>query len=264
MKARTDHIFDVGANEGIDGLAQALYNRDCFIHAFEPNPELIKTIKKLKKKIELKKGVNLDNYKIYKCAVSDKNNYTYFYISKNHRVSSLNRLSNEIDNSWPGYKNSHFKVIKKIKIKVINLYDFIVKNNIKNIRYLKIDTQGNDLKVLKGLKSAVKIVSQGKFEIALNLNRSAYKNVNTLKDAKKFFLNSPLKIIKIKKIEHISNNKKLYNEADVYFKNRNFEKTNNLSFNYNNRYFYRLLNNKRSLKDKILDFFIRAKNLYLN
>ena len=46
LKVRSGHIFDIGANEGIDGLALALYNRDCLVHAFEPNPALIKTIKK--------------------------------------------------------------------------------------------------------------------------------------------------------------------------------------------------------------------------
>ena len=31
-------IFDVGANNGIDGLAMAINNHDCYVHAFEPNP----------------------------------------------------------------------------------------------------------------------------------------------------------------------------------------------------------------------------------
>ena len=46
------HIFDVGAFNGLDGIALALQNQKVMIHAFEANPSMIKTIKSNKKKIE--------------------------------------------------------------------------------------------------------------------------------------------------------------------------------------------------------------------
>ena len=46
------YIIDVGANNGIDGLAMAMYNKNYFIHAFEPNKSLCRQIKKLKLKLE--------------------------------------------------------------------------------------------------------------------------------------------------------------------------------------------------------------------
>ncbi len=39
------YIFDVGANNGIDGLAMAINNHDCYVHAFEPNLKLCNKIK---------------------------------------------------------------------------------------------------------------------------------------------------------------------------------------------------------------------------
>ena len=43
MKIRhKNYIFDVGANDGADGLALALANKNIFVHAFEANPELKK------------------------------------------------------------------------------------------------------------------------------------------------------------------------------------------------------------------------------
>ena len=45
------NIFDVGAYNGIDGLALAEKNPDTLVNAFEANKDLIKTINKLKKKL---------------------------------------------------------------------------------------------------------------------------------------------------------------------------------------------------------------------
>ena len=58
-------IFDVGANDGVDGLALAINNKDYFVHAFEANPQLCKNIKVLKSKLEKRKGIRISNYKIH-------------------------------------------------------------------------------------------------------------------------------------------------------------------------------------------------------
>ncbi len=47
------NIFDVGAFNGVNGLALAVKNPDTLINAFEANKSLIKTINELKKKIIL-------------------------------------------------------------------------------------------------------------------------------------------------------------------------------------------------------------------
>ena len=54
-----DIIFDIGANEGNDGLAFSLLFRDCIIYAFEPNQELVKIIKSNKKKLEEKNRLQI-------------------------------------------------------------------------------------------------------------------------------------------------------------------------------------------------------------
>ena len=161
LKKYKDYIFDVGANDGTDGLAIALNNKEFFVHAFEANPYLVKKISILKRKIEIRKGIKIKNYKIHSCAVSDKKRNAIFNISVNNSVTSLNKLSKNLDKSWPGYKNCIFKVEKKIKVKVIKSDDFINKNKIKRIRYLRIDTQGNDLNVLKGLNTHINKVKEG-------------------------------------------------------------------------------------------------------
>ena len=43
-------IFDVGSNNGVDGINYAVFNPKCTIYAFEPNPFLRSTIINNKKK----------------------------------------------------------------------------------------------------------------------------------------------------------------------------------------------------------------------
>ena len=75
------NIFDVGAYNGIDGLALAEKNPDTLVNAFEANKDLIKVIVKLKKKIEYRIGRKIQNYKIHNIAVSNKSKVSYFYIA---------------------------------------------------------------------------------------------------------------------------------------------------------------------------------------
>ena len=106
------HIFDVGAYNGVDGLALAVNNPYFLIHAFEANPELIDLIKENKKKIESYKKIKINNYKLNNCAVSNKTEILDFNIAKNPTVSSLNKFSENLDSSWSDYKEEHFKYIK--------------------------------------------------------------------------------------------------------------------------------------------------------
>ena len=58
-----EHIFDIGAFNGLDGLILALKNSNMLVHIFEANPEMIKIIKKNKKKIENFKKLKINNIK---------------------------------------------------------------------------------------------------------------------------------------------------------------------------------------------------------
>ena len=211
------HIIDVGANNGTDGLAMAMYNKDYFIHAFEPNKLLCKQIKKLKIKLEKRQGKKIVNYKIYNLAISDKNKISTLNISVNNTVSSLNKLSKNLDKYWPGYKDTIFKIEKKIKVKTITLFDFMKQKRIKHINYLHIDAQGHDLKVIEGLKNKINSVYAGKLEVSLNKKVSAYQNNHTLDNVKKKIKKTDLIISKIKKINMNSNIGIFNNEADVFF-----------------------------------------------
>tara|TARA_B100001996_G_C18646803_1_gene587726 strand:+ start:605 stop:1372 length:768 start_codon:yes stop_codon:yes gene_type:complete len=246
------NIFDVGAFNGVNGLALAVKNPDTLINAFEANKSLIKTINELKKKIELRIGRKLNNYKIHNVAVSNKSNLSYFYIAKNPTVSSLHKFSKNIDKTWPGYRKTHCHTIKKVKIKTITLKKFCNDNKIEIINYLHVDTQGSDLNVLKGLGNLIGIVKQGVIESSISEKNSLYQNNHTLKQVKKFFKKINFSIKKIDPIES-----SVGNEVDIYYQNKKFKDFEDLKTKYNERYYHRVLDNRLSLKDNMADFFLR-------
>ncbi len=245
---KNNNIFDVGAFNGLDGLVLAFKNPNMMVHAFEANPYLIKEIKKNKSKIEEYKKIKLNNYKINNCAVSDKDSFLTFNIAKNPTVSSLNKFSKNIDKTWPGYREAHCTVVKKIKVKSITLENYCKKNNIEKINYLHIDTQGSDLKVLKGLNKKINIVEEGILEAAVNKENSLYSTNHTIKDVEKFLTKNNFKISKIEAIDE-----NIKNEKNVYFQKKNLLNKKDLNRKYNLRYYNRLISNKLNLKDKVFD-----------
>ena len=249
------HIFDVGAHNGIDGLALAEKNPDTLVNAFEANKELIKVITELKRKIEQRIGRKIKNYKIHNVAVSNKSKLSYFYIAKNPTVSSLQKFSKNIDKFWPGYKEAHCKTIKKVKVKTVTLKKFCNRKKIKSINYLHVDTQGNDLNVLKGLGNLIKIVKRGIIESPLSKKKSLYQNNHTLKETKNFLKKNDFLIKKIEPIVSSAGN-----EVNIYYQNKRLSNFKDLKLNYNYRYYNRLLDNRTQLKDDIKDSLFRIFN----
>ena len=248
MKTK-DNIFDVGAFNGLDGLILALNNPGVMIHAFEANPSLIKEIKENKRKIENYKKIKIKNYKINNLAITNKNCTLTFNIAKNPTTSSLNKFSKNIDKTWPGYREVHCTVIKKIKLKAITLKKYCEDNNIKKINFLHVDAQGSDLKVLMGLQKKIKIVEQGVLEAAVSKKNSLYQSNHTISDTKKFLRKNKFKISKIEDID-----KHIKHEKNIYFYKKNIGSKKKLNMKYNSMYYYRIINNKLNLKDRAFDF----------
>ena len=250
-------IFDVGAYDGIDGLALAIKNPNFLIYAFEANPVLIERINLNKVLLEKRLGKRISNYKLFNKAVSNENKTGDFLISKNPTGSSLKKFSTDLDRTWPGYKDTQFHVVKKIHIDIITLEKFCLENEIKEINYLHIDTQGNDLNVLKGLGKFRRNVQKGILEAAINKKDALYEDNHTLEEVRNYFNEYGYKIISV---DPIDNNIK--NEVNIKFENKKFNKLDKINTRYNPRYFFRIINNKTYLKDDIKDFFLRLLNTF--
>lgn len=122
-------LIDVGAHSG--QFFDSFLNEDWVIYAFEPdpNPNKIKELSLLSE---------LDNVFYFQKACSDKNGeiLSFYSSPESSGISSLHP-----------FHPTHKKIAE---VETITLSEFIKNKNIKDIRILKIDTEGHDLFVLKG------------------------------------------------------------------------------------------------------------------
>ena len=93
----------------------------------------------------------------------------------NPLIDKFSFFSKNIDKTWPGYREAHCTIVKKIKVKGITLDKYCKDNGIENINYLHIDTQGNDLKEyfciytpITGLPTLIKLLKPGDEVVSTN------------------------------------------------------------------------------------------------
>lgn len=130
-------VMDIGANIGFFTLLMArLVGPEGTVHSFEPNPDIQR---RLKENIKINPDLSDDRIKLYEMALGARNGKTTFYcpIIGHEGVG--------------GIKNTERAPLEKtITVKVNTLDDFIIKNNIKKIDFIKMDIEGGELDVLKG------------------------------------------------------------------------------------------------------------------
>jgi FkbM family methyltransferase len=232
-------ILDVGANDGIDGLGYALFNKHLDIYAFEANPTLVEKIQNNKEKIESFFKIPIKNYNLINKAVSNFNGSSDFYISEYDLCSSL-------------LKYKFVKTKKKITCDVITLEKFCNENKIDNIVYLHTDTQGSDLNVLQGLNEYKKKLHTGVIETIIKKEKIRYEGASTLDEFEIFFKSNDYFIT-----NKIFNDRDL-TEINVYFKNKNISDKEFISKNeFNRRFIQRIVNERVTLKDKIFSKYIK-------
>lgn len=134
---RSDDVFiDIGANIGAFSLLAASKITNGKIYAFEPSPHILPI---LKQNIALNN--KFDRIEIEKVAASDKEGNINFDISEtpdyNHIVSS-----NEVKR-------------KSINILTKTIDFFLKRKNISHVKLIKIDVEGAEMIVLKGMQKSL-------------------------------------------------------------------------------------------------------------
>jgi FkbM family methyltransferase len=122
---RIDMIFDVGANVGDTALAFRSHFPSATIHCFEPNSELAPHLK----------GLNA-NLNVHSVAFSSRIGESGF--NKSGAATDLYSLTDDISGEI---------------VALDTIDNFCKSRSIDHIHYLKIDTEGHDLEVLKGANS---------------------------------------------------------------------------------------------------------------
>ena len=159
-------LIDIGAHKG---ESIKLFSKNFIIKkiiSFEASPI---NFQYLKKKIEEnKKGFNNTEIVLENTALGAQDKIIEF----NQFNESSSSTIKEIDKESKYYKRK-FRLInflnnketyQKIKIKISKLKDYIKKNNIKKIDFMKIDTEGYEFEILLGLENKIKLVDIIMFE----------------------------------------------------------------------------------------------------
>ena len=143
-------FIDIGAHMGTYSDLILRNFKNCKILMFEPQKNIFK-------KIQIKYK-NKRNIKIYNYAISDKSTFKNIYINRHGLTSSLSTLDLK-NNKYLQLKARLFgttgpgMILKKTKVKTKTL-NKIIKS--RKIDLAKIDTEGHELEVLKGMKKSIK------------------------------------------------------------------------------------------------------------
>ncbi len=155
-------IFDVGAHEG-ESILLFLNNFEINqIYSFEPSEitykKLLKNSENFRKKFK-KCFIHLENFAI---GCDDQNiKMNYLNESSSSTLKNLNTSSNYFKK-----KERYFgKLInKKENVKQVSFNEYLNKKKIDKIDLLKIDTEGYEFEVIKGLKHSISKISIILFE----------------------------------------------------------------------------------------------------
>ena len=185
-------LIDVGSHKGE-------YIKKCLeifkiekVYGFEANPSIYKIL--------LNKFKKYNNIVLNNNGVGEIEKKLELYRNIESSSSSFNKLNT----NSKYYKRKFFflnffgsdKVTSPVTVNMIKLEDFVDKENIKKIDLLKIDTEGYELNVLKGLGSKIKDVYL--IHLEHHFDDMIIKNY-TLTDIHNFLkINSFEKIFKIK------------------------------------------------------------------
>jgi FkbM family methyltransferase len=159
-------LIDIGAHKGESiELFSKNFNIKKII-SFEASPI---TFKYLKKKIEKNiKGYKNTEIVLENIALGAEDKIIEF---KQFNESSSSTIK-VVDEESRYYKRkfrlinflSNKKTYQKLKIKISRLKDYIEKNNIEKIDFMKIDTEGYEFEILLGLENKIKLVDLIMFE----------------------------------------------------------------------------------------------------
>lgn len=157
--------LDVGAHWGEVMLDYARLNPDVPVYAFEPDPRDAARI-----------AVALPNYHVLAVAIDERDGIGELVINRVPGCSSLHRQDNEGLMQWPGGQN--FAELGRLTVPTMRLDTFLGYIGADAVTWLKIDTQGHDLAVLRSLGDRIDLVQKITVEVRVG-DTTAYVDTPT-------------------------------------------------------------------------------------
>jgi len=141
-----DIFIDIGANIGyLSAIGASLVGKEGQVHSFEP---VLQSFQRLKKITEMN-----PDYKIIlnNCALGDKSGVTKMDFAKPPHSSGSTLIPNSLNTNISK---------ESINVPVIRLDNYIKEKKLNKISLIKIDVEGFEFPVLKGLEDYFKINTQ--------------------------------------------------------------------------------------------------------
>ena len=202
-------VFDIGAHHGesIKLFIKKLNIKK--IYSFEASPNNFEILKKKIKKYDKEK------IEIYNFGLGDEILKSYINQTKESSSSTINKLNKDSK-----YFKKKLKILNienensffyKVPIHLYTLDHFIEKNEIKNIDLLKIDTEGYEFKIIKGLSkyyNKIKLIYFEHHYDDMILKDYSFSDIHRLLTDRDFKMIKKSKMIFRKSFEYIYENKK--------------------------------------------------------
>jgi FkbM family methyltransferase len=186
-----DIVLDVGANGGLYTLlASKLVGSNGHVYAFEPGERELNLLRN-----NISRN-NLSNVTVVDKAVSDKKSSSNFVVSQDGAMNSLAR-------------NTHMyqEVIDNVVVETISLDDFVEDCGISKVNVVKVDVEGAEHLVLRGMKKLLSTSPQVKILFECSDSTASgfdYSAQSLLRDLKKdnleiSFIGEDLELVDIEK-----------------------------------------------------------------
>lgn len=205
-------IFDVGGNSGQSITKFKKIFKDPIIHSFEPNNLVFN---EMKKKFGEEIKVFCNNF-----ALGDKNEEKDFNITNMSGKSSFYKINS--DQSRIKIEKYKPSILKTEKVKIVKLDDYVLRNNINLIDFIKIDAQLYEDKILEG---SIKSLQDNKIkilqiEIVFN---DYYEKYFAFSDIEKYLIPNNFRMVGIDMVNNNIFKGPLFG-ADVYYFNKSYHK----------------------------------------
>jgi len=204
-------VVDVGSDGGvheIEGLAPY-----CSVHAFEPRQKSYEALVNGNKSLVVYDGKNYGNISYYKYALAKSEGIYDLYVTKIPQASSLLEPDLDVARSVRGEDDETLVVEGREKVNAITLNKFVEITGLDWVDYIKLDTQGTELDILKGAGDFIKKISVIRMEVEFV---KLYKNQPLFDDCVSYLNDKGFRFLDLQEIATTNNDrkgKKVWGEA---------------------------------------------------
>lgn len=180
----TPRIIDVGARTGLeDNLLFLSNNTNSKIWGFEPEPIEFERLKKILPK----------NFSLLNTALYSKKQSVTLYVTKSPGLSSLYKPNfdflREVERSED---INNYEIVNEVSIEANTLDDELKQSEFKNADFIKLDTEGSEVDILKGASELLRnSIIGAEVEISYVRQREGqytFKDLDSLLNEQNFYL----------------------------------------------------------------------------